>query len=131
MIGGVLILLLIIPMKNEWNIIATVIIIIVFNVSSLISVVVNSLESRLYVNLIPSEYRNSVYSLIPTLTAFIAISVLPLTGKLIQEKGLISGLWIVIALCMIGTLMLHWSIYLLDHRKTNVERAKVATTSTA
>ncbi|MCE7735166.1 MAG: MFS transporter [Candidatus Heimdallarchaeota archaeon] len=130
MLGGIAILMLIIPVQRELNLMASVAILILFNISNIISVVVNSLESRLYVDLIPSEYRNSVYSLIPTLTAFFAISVLPLTGKLIQQEGLLSGLWVVIALGMIGTLMLHWSIYLLDQGEIKVEQALIATTTT-
>lgn len=125
MLGGVAILMFTIPLENEWNIIANIVILILFSMSSIVSVVVNSLESRLYVDLIPSEYRNSVYSLIPTLTAFFAICVLPLTGRLIQQEGLISGLWVVITLSSIGTLMLHWSIYLLEHREIKGEQPVV------
>ncbi len=110
MLLGVVIIMIIVPLRNEFNFMVFMVIIIIFNFSTVISVIVNALESRIHVEMIPSEFRNSIYSLIPTLSALTAILILPLTGKLIQLTTLLSGVLIVFTISSLGIIMIHNSL---------------------
>jgi hypothetical protein len=59
------------------------------------------LRMRYMVDLVPNENRNSVYSLIPTITSFIAIPILPITGRFIDQYGLIAGVLIAYGFYMV------------------------------
>ena len=65
-------------------------------------------------DLVPSENRNSIYSLIPTIFSFIGIFVLPIAGSLIDTYGLAAGITCAAIVCLIGTILISIGIYMKD-----------------
>ncbi len=58
------------------------------------------------VDLVPSENRNAVYSLIPSLVSIIGIPLLPITGYLISKWGLNIGIIIPFLAGLFGSLFI-------------------------
>jgi len=111
---GYVILTTLIPPKNELNILGFILTLILQN--SLISFLfrlASILRQRIMVDLVPSEHRNAIYSLIPTIIALIGIPVLPIAGKIIEDFGMTAGIAIAGVVSLIGAASLFLSIYLM------------------
>lgn len=65
-----------------------------------------TLQGRAMIDLVPSENRNAVYSLIPSLFSLIGIPLLPITGSLIKNYGLNIGIIIPFSVGFIGSLFI-------------------------
>ena len=65
------------------------------------------LRRRLLFDLIPSEIRNSVYSLIPTITALFGIPVLTIFGYLVDSFGLTVALFGVLLIELVSTFLIY------------------------
>ncbi|MHA2276110.1 MAG: MFS transporter, partial [Candidatus Kariarchaeaceae archaeon] len=90
-IGGILILYYI-PHDNTLSWLGVTLVFLLMGISvSLTMPFINALMQRVMVDLVPSENRNAVYSLVPTIQSAIAIPLLPLIGGLIETSGLITG----------------------------------------
>jgi MFS family permease len=115
---GYVILTTIIPPTNELNIMGLIFTLILQN--SLVSFLfrlANILRQRIMVDLVPSEYRTAIYSLIPTIISLIGIPVLPIVGKIIEDFGITAGIAIAGGVSLFGAISLFISIYLMK-RKT-------------
>ncbi|MFX0123578.1 MAG: MFS transporter [Candidatus Hodarchaeota archaeon] len=88
-----IILTSIIPITNEMNLAGCIISLIILNatIPTLFDLGA-TLRQRVMVDLVPSEYRNAVYSLIPTIISFLGIVLLPISGVLIESYGLPAGI---------------------------------------
>ncbi|OLS28404.1 MAG: hypothetical protein HeimC2_07500 [Candidatus Heimdallarchaeota archaeon LC_2] len=71
-----------------------------------------ALFSSIMLNLIPSENRNSVYSIRPTISNLFVIPLLPIVGSIIDISGLIYGVLISMAICLIGSILIFASLSL-------------------
>ncbi|MFX0124345.1 MAG: hypothetical protein ACFFAE_11955, partial [Candidatus Hodarchaeota archaeon] len=73
---------------------------------------------RLLVDLVPSENRNAVYSLIPTITCFLGMFFLPIAGQMIDTSGLVAGVTVVSSVYFTGFLSITIGVILMkSHSK--------------
>ncbi|MHA1966816.1 MAG: MFS transporter [Candidatus Hodarchaeales archaeon] len=73
--------------------------------------VAGTLQGRTMIDLVPSENRNAVYSLIPSLFSLMGIPLLPITGFLIENYGLNVGIIIPFTTGFLGSLLLLFSFH--------------------
>lgn len=79
--------------------------------------------------LCPPAYRNGIYSLTPTLVAFFGIFILPIAGFVIEETGLVGGLWIIVIFGLISSLSYFLAFRAQPKNATNLENeAKITNT---
>ncbi|MHA2226856.1 MAG: MFS transporter [Candidatus Hodarchaeales archaeon] len=92
-----------VPPQNELNIIgiAFTFILLASLAGSVFSLSL-TLSQRIMLDLVPSEFRNSVYSLMPTIFAIIGIPVLPIAGAAVESFGLPAGILIAGITCFMG-----------------------------
>ncbi|MHA2097719.1 MAG: MFS transporter [Candidatus Kariarchaeaceae archaeon] len=64
------------------------------------------LRQRVMMKTIPSEFRNSIYSLLPTMTITMQIPLLIFMGGILENGGLLAGLQILLIIGLIGPLLL-------------------------
>lgn len=116
-------LLSIIPIKNNFNPLGLIFtgIILTFANTCLLDVA-ETLRGRTMLDLVPSENRNAVYSLIPTIISVFAIPLLPLTGKLIEDFDLIAGILVSLVLSLIGASFIFLSIYFKKEIVIDIEK---------
>ncbi len=108
-----LILFTLLPPQNSFNLIGFLATIVIMNVSNSIVVrIAYILRDRIIIDLIPSELRNSVYSLIPTLTSVFAVPLLVIAGQLVEYFGLIAGVVLAFGICITGSSILFTSLKL-------------------
>ncbi len=109
---GFMILLSIIPIQNELNLIG--LIISIFWLNLLIPTVFDLgaiLRQRILIDLVPSENRNAVYSLTPTIISVLGIFLLPIAGVLVEDFGLVAGIGTAFAVAFLGAILIFLSIY--------------------
>lgn len=109
---GFMILLSIIPVQNELNLIG--LIISIFWLNLLIPTVFDLgaiLRQRILIDLVPSENRNAVYSLTPTIISVLGIFLLPIAGVLVEDFGLVAGIGTAFTVAFIGSILIFLSIY--------------------
>ncbi|MFX0052857.1 MAG: MFS transporter [Candidatus Hermodarchaeota archaeon] len=106
-----IILFTLLPVNNTLNLLGIIIALFIINLT--IAFIVNLgviLERRIRIDLIPSENRNAVYSLIPTIVALIGIPIFPFTGYLIDNYGLIPGIVICFISYTIGSSFMTYAV---------------------
>lgn len=64
------------------------------------------LSQRILLDLIPSENRNAVYSLLPSVVSLLGIPILPLTGLAVETYGLPIGIAIAMVVSIIGFVLI-------------------------
>jgi hypothetical protein len=106
-----IILLTLIPPEDNLNLIGLVIsaLILTFANNCLFDVG-ETLRLRAMIDLIPSENRNAVYSLIPSLVSIISIPLLPITGELIARFELNVGVIVPLIASLLGSIFLILSL---------------------
>ncbi len=70
------------------------------------------LQQRINLDLVPDEYRNSLYSLLPTLTRLLGVPFVYLTGVLIEQYGFYVSFYWLIAVSIAGSSLLALSLLL-------------------
>jgi MFS family permease len=104
---AVISLLILVPLENQANLIGFVSTIIIINISvSLIYRTSEILRMRLLVDFVPSECRNSIYSLIPTITALFSVPLLPIAGQIIDNFGLAAGVAMILTVFSSGFILI-------------------------
>ncbi|MHA1968536.1 MAG: MFS transporter, partial [Candidatus Hodarchaeales archaeon] len=82
---SLVILLTAIPMLNSFNLIGFLsVLLIQLVLTSSLYYIGETLRQRVMIELIPSEHRNAIYSLIPTIVALIGFPLIPITGRMID-----------------------------------------------
>lgn len=105
-------LLLTIPANESFNITGLFSIFIKVIVSSSTILYLGTiLIDRMIVDLIPSENRNAVYNIIPSIVAFMSIFTLPLGGLLIDQYCLIRGIEFNFIIAILCPIMLYLSFF--------------------
>ncbi|MFX0125060.1 MAG: MFS transporter [Candidatus Hodarchaeota archaeon] len=100
-----ILLLTVIPATNSFNLLGLVLTAFILTVSiNCLLDIAGILQGRTLLDLVPSENRNSVYSLIPTLVSVFAIPVLPIAGKLIEDYGMVAGVIAPLFISLVGAL---------------------------
>ena len=107
------VLLIIVPLTNSLNVVGTVMCLLLMTLTiNGIGVFNYSLLQRLLSLTIPSETRNSVYSLIPTVAIFFQIPFLMILGVIVENFGIIAGLFIPLGISLFGCGFLIYFHYL-------------------
>ncbi|MFX0181574.1 MAG: MFS transporter [Candidatus Hodarchaeota archaeon] len=75
-----------------------------------------TLQQRIILDLVPSENRNAVYSLMPTIFAIFGIPVLPFAGTIVENFGLAGGIMTAGIVSLLGSLLISLGLHL---RKTS------------
>ena len=85
---SLIILFIVVPAQNSFNLLGGLLgLSIVVIAIGIISLLVKTLFQRIMLNKIPSDIRNSVYSLIPSIANIIQIFLLPILGFFILKGG--------------------------------------------
>jgi hypothetical protein len=107
-----LFLLTILPPEDSLNIIGLVMTAILLTLANNVLLdIAGTLQGRKMVDLVPSENRNAVYSLIPSLVSILGIPLLPITGSIIKQWGLNVGIIIPFFAGLLGSLFILISFY--------------------
>ena len=97
--GGISIVLILVPptIPATINILGIILILfLMLAIDGIFDETANVLTNRVMIDLIPPAYRNGIYSLTPTLVALLGIFILPIAGFVIEETGLVGGLWMIV-----------------------------------
>ncbi|MHA2216532.1 MAG: MFS transporter [Candidatus Hodarchaeales archaeon] len=108
-----------VPPMNEFNpvgIIGTFLLLAIL-VGSLFDMS-RTLAQRILLDLVPSENRNAIYSLMPSIISSIGIPILPVAGAAVESWGLPIGIAMAGFVCIIGFIMLSYSLHLKFNPKT-------------
>ncbi|UCH05837.1 MAG: MFS transporter [Candidatus Thorarchaeota archaeon] len=90
----------------EAHIIPIVVMILVFVLSSVFSTLAQVLTQRILIDAIPSEIRNSVYSLSPTLSTLFAMPMIVSVGWLVPNVGFPIAMALCAAVSLVGVLLI-------------------------
>ena len=71
------------------------------------------LRIRLLVDLVPLEYRNSIYSFIPAITTLFSVPLLPVAGQIIDSFSLVACMVVVLTVFITGFLLITLGIRLM------------------
>ncbi|MFW9993966.1 MAG: MFS transporter [Candidatus Odinarchaeota archaeon] len=115
--GCFFILLTFVPLNGNFNLAGIVITVVLMStlVSFLLSVS-DALRQRIMIDLIPSEFRNAVYSLIPTVISLFGIVLLPAAGVLIESFGIAAGVALALVVGTISSLFVYIGVHTLETR---------------
>ena len=84
------------------------------------------------IDMIPSETRNAVYSLIPTIISVLGIFIVPVAGILIEDFGLTAGIVAAFLVAFVGSIMISIGIhYQFQETKPKSEIAVVQSETSA
>jgi MFS family permease len=112
-----ILLTMVMPPTDDFNLLG---VILTFFLLCMVGPIINialALIQRIMIDLVPSEYRNSVYSLMPTIFSLIGIPVIPLAGIIIEDFGLAAGIFIAGIVCVIGSLFISFGVHLIYKTK--------------
>jgi MFS family permease len=113
----------IIPVTNELNIIGAIFTIILLNaILPTLADLEGILRQRFMLDLVPSDHRNAVYSLIPTIISILGIFLLPIAGTLIEGFGLAAGISLAFLVGIIAAVMVTLGMYF--HKKSTEEKTE-------
>ncbi|MFW9788123.1 MAG: MFS transporter [Candidatus Thorarchaeota archaeon] len=87
-------------------IVPIILLLLTFVITGLMSRIANVLSQRLLLDVIPNRIRNSVYSLIPTVSMILALPQIAIIGFTIQYLGFPISLMICALISLIGVLMI-------------------------
>ncbi|MHA2027381.1 MAG: MFS transporter [Candidatus Thorarchaeota archaeon] len=108
---GIYIMLLFNPVPSTFSMMAFVFVILTFGIAFGPRYIADVLRPRFYLDVIPDENRNAVYSLIPTLIMIVSIFAVPIGGVLIDNLGLETTLLILAFNGLFGSSITAFAIY--------------------
>ncbi len=113
-----IILLILVPIQNNFNLIGFIFTILIMNgFIGLIYRTAEILRMRLLVDLVRSENRTAVYSLLPTITSLLCTLLLPITGQLIDSFSLVAGVGVVFSVYSAGFLLITLGMHYMKTKK--------------
>ncbi|MHA2249229.1 MAG: MFS transporter [Candidatus Kariarchaeaceae archaeon] len=117
---GMIMILYFLPIQNGFNLTVFILLIILMSFTmNFISPFISTLIQRIMLDLVPSDNRNGVYSLTPTITNLVAIPLLPIIGKLVENSGLIMGVIITMSTAIFAFILILVSIHFM-RKQTDV-----------
>jgi hypothetical protein len=120
--GGFMLLTMEIPIdQNLFNLTAILLTIIIYSFSFFFIQIGEIFEQRIFLDIIPDQNRNSIYSLIPTLVLLINIPSVGFGGALIDEFGVSNTLLLLIFIGILSPVFYWLSVHFigvdsLDHK---------------
>jgi MFS family permease len=108
---GLIMIIIVFPMENTLNLMPIVLmILIMISIDGIIGEIGVILLQRVQIDLIPSDMRNSIYSLSPSLIAILGVFLLPLIGLIVENYDLLVGLIIIEIISLIGSIFLFFVV---------------------
>ncbi|MFX0093838.1 MAG: MFS transporter [Candidatus Hodarchaeota archaeon] len=118
-----IVLLTLLPATNTINLLGIVITALVLTFANNVLLdVAETLRRRTMLDLVPSENRNAVYSLIPTLISIIAIPLLPIAGMLINDYGFTAGIIVSLVTSLVGASFVFLSLHFKKKSMTAIDK---------
>lgn len=115
--GGGILLMRFIPMNNSLNLFGIGFTFLLMGIAvSFTNPFIMTIIQREMVDLVPSENRNAVYSLIPTIRSAIAIPLLPFVGGLVETSGLEAGFMIMMGILVVVILFIGLALNIPDEK---------------
>ena len=101
------------PPANEFNLLGIVLtFFLLWSIVGTVFSIAQTLLQRIMIDFVPSEFRNSVYSLMPTIFSLIGIPVVPFAGIIIESHGLAAGILTAGIVCFVGSILISLGLYL-------------------
>ncbi|OLS24005.1 MAG: hypothetical protein HeimC3_22300 [Candidatus Heimdallarchaeota archaeon LC_3] len=98
---GWILVILSVPIENSFNIVGLLgIMIVAVSVNGTLLALISILRRRILLDDVPTENRNSVYSLIPTIVAIFGIPIIPFVGLITEIYGLVGGILIALLITL-------------------------------
>ncbi|MHA2364821.1 MAG: MFS transporter [Candidatus Hodarchaeales archaeon] len=118
------------PANNTFHLVGIIILIIIQNIfNSFLLGLESIIRSRIMLDLVPSENRNAIYSLIPSLYSFFGIVALPIVGLVIAQSGLISGIAIGFFTASLGFILIFLAHYYNNDIRSDTMQKTIASVS--
>lgn len=108
---GIFILLTVHPAPSSFSLISLIFVVLTFTIAFAPRYLADVLRPRFYLDVIPDENRNAVYSLIPTLTMIVSIFAVPIGGVLIETLGTETSILILALNGLFGSSITAYAIY--------------------
>ncbi|MHA1907385.1 MAG: MFS transporter [Candidatus Thorarchaeota archaeon] len=108
---GIFVMLTISPAPSAFSLISFIFVILTFTIAFAPRYLVDVLRPRFYLDVVPDENRNAVYSLIPTLTMIVSIFAVPIGGVLIETLGQETSILILALNGLFGSGITAYAIY--------------------
>lgn len=106
-------LLILLPINNDLNLIGFIFVLLLqITLTSTLFYIGETLRQRVMIDIIPSEHRNAVYSLIPTLISLFGIPLILIAGFCTESFGLPGGIVIAFVVSITGIFFIFLSIKL-------------------
>ena len=106
------------PMLNTFDLFGFIgVLLIQLSLTSSLFYIGETLRQRVMIELIPSDHRNAIYSLTPTIVALLGFPLIPLTGRLIDMYNLQAGLLISLIINLFGASCVLYSFYAQKDKK--------------
>lgn len=99
--------------KNAFNLVAITLTIAIYVFSLIFILLVDIIQQRIFLDIIPDQNRNSVYSLIPTLVLLVSTPSVVLAGILLAEVGVPVTLFFLNLLGIFGPICFWISLHFL------------------
>jgi MFS family permease len=116
--GGWLIIIVLIPIKNEFNLLGFIGIIVVTTVAlGIFDTLISILKRQILLDLVPTKNRNAIYSIIPTIISILSIPIIPIVGIIVETYSIIYGLSIALLISLFSVLLMYFSF---QFRKTQL-----------
>ncbi len=113
------ILLTFLPMPNSFNLVGFLCVLFIqLTLTSSLFYIGETLRQRVMLELIPSEHRNALYSLIPTIVALLGFPLIPITGLFIDIFEINAGIIVALIINFIGALCILYSFHVSKNRLT-------------
>ncbi|MHA2227139.1 MAG: MFS transporter [Candidatus Hodarchaeales archaeon] len=114
---------LLMPPTNSLVIESFLGLIFIFQFSSLGFALDNILRERLMLQIIPDEFRNSLYSLIPTLIALLSLPLIVIGSIVVTNLGFIAAILLVLILNYIGISLIGFGFKFCQEKELTMRRA--------
>ncbi|MCH8908397.1 MAG: MFS transporter [Candidatus Heimdallarchaeota archaeon] len=99
---GVIAIIDFIPLNDSFQLQGIILLVLLLVSNQFFGTIALTIRKRILLETTPSEFRNSIYSLISTIATLVQLSVMIYVGKIIELESLSSGLWIMIIVSLIG-----------------------------
>ncbi|MHA2066648.1 MAG: MFS transporter [Candidatus Thorarchaeota archaeon] len=108
---GIFIIMMTNPAQSTFVLVSVAVMALSFAVSFSPRYLADVLRPRFYLDVIPNENRNAVYSLLPTLTMVVSIFAVPIGGLLIEALGLETTVLVLAMNGLVGSTITALAIY--------------------
>ncbi|MFX0045764.1 MAG: MFS transporter [Candidatus Hermodarchaeota archaeon] len=108
---GMYVMLQVNPVPSTFTLVSIILVMFSFTVAFSPRYLADVLKPRFYLDVIPDENRNAVYSLIPTLILIVSVFALPAAGVLIEAVGQETVILILAVNGLVGSSITAYAIY--------------------